>query len=135
MPPASSILGHIELLSSGFHRKKCLEWVKEYGPVIREQIEIYKAAKSEEDPKDFILGYLKKIAKCRGMPQPLFTGRRDCPGQTFATMEIFLLITFLLQRYHIVPEHPIELDLGSPETELPQAINVKLHFIPRKSTE
>ncbi|KAH6926447.1 hypothetical protein HPB50_018707 [Hyalomma asiaticum] len=66
---------------------------------------------------------------------PFAIGRRDCPGQTFATMEIFFLITFLLQKYRIVPEHPIELDLDSPGTPLSYANNVKLRFLPRKSSK
>ncbi|KAH6925579.1 hypothetical protein HPB50_007602 [Hyalomma asiaticum] len=35
MPPTRSIRGHLELLACDFHKKKCLEWAKEYGPVIR----------------------------------------------------------------------------------------------------
>lgn len=34
-PPARSIRGHAEVVSFGFHRKKALEWAKQFGPVIR----------------------------------------------------------------------------------------------------
>ncbi|KAH6925189.1 hypothetical protein HPB50_001548 [Hyalomma asiaticum] len=364
MPPASSIQGHVELLRNDFHRKKCAEWTKEFGPVIRlkiyfqnvvilndnnsikkffnakevlwrwptfvgysdfykglaqlngerwsanrkfclsmlrdlgfaktamegrmmvrEQIKLYKASMSADDTKDFIHGYIKKIEESRGHPHPLFLdrylvgninnflmaatftttltmtwhmlnfaknpdtvqarvqreieevvgqerlptwedrkrmpytlacvwemdrwktatplgvarecaedivadnvfipkgtivlpniwavhnepslwkdpgkfiperyltedgqlvpqkpeylipfsiGRRDCPGQTFAAMEIFLLVTFLLQKYRILPEHPSEIDLDSPDFALSHATKVKLRFLPRKSAK
>ncbi|KAH6926450.1 hypothetical protein HPB50_018710 [Hyalomma asiaticum] len=137
MPPASSLLGHVELLSKGFHRTKCLEWVKEYGPVIRLRIGLkhvvivneYNAIKKFWNTKEL----LQRWSTFTGYTDT-YKGRRDCPGQTFAIMEIFLMITFLLQRYHIMPEHPIELDLKDPQMELPRAINVKLRFIPRQVT-
>ncbi|KAH6925193.1 hypothetical protein HPB50_001552 [Hyalomma asiaticum] len=61
--------------------------------------------------------------------------RRDCPGQTFAAMEIFLLVTFLLQKYRILPERPSEIDLDSPDFALSHATKVKLRFLPRKSAK
>lgn len=62
---------------------------------------------------------------------PFGLGRRSCPGEMFASMEIFLMVTFLLQKFRIVPETPIECDLNSPALVLPQQVPVKLRFLPR----
>ncbi|XP_049267024.1 vitamin D 25-hydroxylase-like [Rhipicephalus sanguineus] len=63
---------------------------------------------------------------------PFSIGQRACAGETFAKMEIFLLITFLLQKYRVVAENPIEWDLNAPETELSNISHIKLRFLPRK---
>nr|XP_050037674.1 cytochrome P450 2U1-like [Dermacentor andersoni] len=65
---------------------------------------------------------------------PFCIGRRACPGDIFATMEIFLLVTFLLQKYHIVPEKPIDCDLDSPDIELSHVTHIKLRFLPRHTS-
>ncbi|XP_037275061.2 cytochrome P450 2U1 [Rhipicephalus microplus] len=63
---------------------------------------------------------------------PFSIGQRACAGETFAKMEIFLLITFLLQKYCVVAEHPVECDLDAPETEIWNINHIKLRFLPRK---
>ncbi|XP_049267023.1 cytochrome P450 2U1-like [Rhipicephalus sanguineus] len=62
---------------------------------------------------------------------PFSLGQRACAGETFAKMEIFLLITFLLQKYRVLAENPIECDLTAPDTEIWNIINIKLRFLPR----
>lgn len=59
-------------------------------------------------------------------------GRRSCPGEMFASMEIFLMVTFLLQKYNVVPEHTIECDLDNSDLLNPRQIDVKLRFQPRQ---
>lgn len=62
---------------------------------------------------------------------PFSIGRRSCPGEVFASMEIFLMVTFLLQKYHIAPERPILCDLDNPELVVPKQIDTNLRFLPR----
>ncbi|KAH7942443.1 hypothetical protein HPB49_024111 [Dermacentor silvarum] len=69
-------------------------------------------------------------------PEHLVTfsvGRRACPGEMFATVEIFLAITHLLQKYRILLEKPLEYDLDSLETQLLRINAIKLRFLPRQA--
>lgn len=66
---------------------------------------------------------------------PFGLGRRSCPGHIFATMEVFLMMTFLLQKYRIVPERPINFDLDSPSVYLPHIERIKLRFLNRYSAD
>ncbi|XP_077533424.1 vitamin D 25-hydroxylase-like [Haemaphysalis longicornis] len=63
---------------------------------------------------------------------PFSIGRRSCPGEMFASMEIFLMVTFLLQKYNIAPEHPIQRDLDNPDIFVPREVDVRLRFLPRR---
>lgn len=62
---------------------------------------------------------------------PFCLGRRACPGDTFASMEIFLMITCLLQKYKILPHQPINLDLDSHDTLFYHVQQIKLRFFRR----
>ncbi|XP_077536327.1 cytochrome P450 2C28-like [Haemaphysalis longicornis] len=63
---------------------------------------------------------------------PFGIGPRTCPGEVFASMEMFLMVAFLLQKYRVVPEQPIELDLDNPDLRHPHEVHVKLRFLPRQ---
>ncbi|KAH9374967.1 hypothetical protein HPB48_004413 [Haemaphysalis longicornis] len=62
---------------------------------------------------------------------PFNTGRRSCPGDTFASMEVFLMITFLLQKYRILLAQPINVDLDSDDVYPFHMRHLKLRFFPR----
>ncbi|KAH6926449.1 hypothetical protein HPB50_018709 [Hyalomma asiaticum] len=62
---------------------------------------------------------------------PFSLGRRNCVGETFVTMEVFLMVTFLLQKYRIVTERPIEDDIDSPDFDLSPYSPIRLRFLPR----
>ncbi|XP_037576952.2 cytochrome P450 2C23-like [Dermacentor silvarum] len=62
-------------------------------------------------------------------------GKRSCPGEVFASMEIFLLVTFLLQKYRVVLEQPLQYDIDDPTTSLDRLDHVKVQFVPRHSAE
>ncbi|XP_077536377.1 cytochrome P450 2F3-like [Haemaphysalis longicornis] len=62
---------------------------------------------------------------------PFSTGRRACPGETFSSMEIFLMITYLLQKYHVLPEEPINFDLDSYDVFAYHVQQIKLRFVHR----
>ncbi|XP_049527194.1 cytochrome P450 2C8-like [Dermacentor silvarum] len=62
-------------------------------------------------------------------------GKRSCPGEVFASMEIFLLVTFLLQKYRVVLEQPLQYNLDDPSTGLDTLDHVKLRFVPRHASQ
>ncbi|XP_075721410.1 cytochrome P450 2C20-like [Rhipicephalus microplus] len=62
---------------------------------------------------------------------PFSAGKRSCPGEVFASMEVFLLVTFLLQKYRIVLEKPLQCDLNDPSLSLDKLDHVKVRFFPR----
>ncbi|XP_077535567.1 vitamin D 25-hydroxylase-like [Haemaphysalis longicornis] len=66
---------------------------------------------------------------------PFSLGRRSCPGEMFASMEVFLMVAFLLQKYNVVPEHPIQCDMDNPDILVPKQVNVRLRFLPRKPSK
>ncbi|KAK8759071.1 hypothetical protein V5799_003296 [Amblyomma americanum] len=58
-------------------------------------------------------------------------GKRSCPGEPFALMEIFLMVTFLLQRYHVVLGQPLDFDVQDKNVAHCRLEHVKLRFVPR----
>lgn len=65
---------------------------------------------------------------------PFAAGKRSCPGEVFASMEIFLLVTFLLQKYRVVLEEPLQYDLDDPRISLDKLDHVKVRFVARNSS-
>ncbi|KAH7941189.1 hypothetical protein HPB49_010896 [Dermacentor silvarum] len=45
---------------------------------------------------------------------PFSVGRRSCPGEAFAILEIFLLLTLVLQKFRVLFETPLQYDLDDP---------------------
>ncbi|KAH7972758.1 hypothetical protein HPB52_016645 [Rhipicephalus sanguineus] len=64
---------------------------------------------------------------------PFAAGKRSCPGEVFASMEIFLLVTFLLQKYRVLLEQPLQYDLDDPSISLDKLDQVKVRFVARHS--
>ncbi|XP_049527104.1 cytochrome P450 2C31-like [Dermacentor silvarum] len=62
-------------------------------------------------------------------------GKRSCPGEVFASMKIFLMVTCLLQKYRIVLEQPLQYDLDDPSTRIEKLDHVRMCFLPRYSAE
>lgn len=62
---------------------------------------------------------------------PFSIGRRSCPGEMFASIEIFLLVTLLLQRFEVVLDQPLKDDLNGEEGPLAVISKTKLRFLPR----
>ncbi|XP_077521137.1 cytochrome P450 2U1-like [Amblyomma americanum] len=62
---------------------------------------------------------------------PFSLGRRSCPGEMFASIETFLLITLLLQRYDVVLDQPLKGDLSDPNSAFVLLGQTKLRFLPR----
>lgn len=61
------------------------------------------------------------------------SGRRSCPGESYALMMIFLMLTYLLQKYRIVNDEPLpfdcEQDFGVYDLK-----KLKVRFLPRCGT-
>ncbi|KAL1415362.1 hypothetical protein MTO96_029472 [Rhipicephalus appendiculatus] len=63
MPPTTSMRGHAELLRHDFYRKKCIEWAKAYGPVIRLKVDFFNVV---------ILNDIKSMKQFCNIPQLLW---------------------------------------------------------------
>lgn len=63
------------------------------------------------------------------------TGKRSCPGEVFGLMEIFMLVTFLLQKYSVVLEEPLQDNLDDLCISLEKLDHVRVRFLPRHSAE
>ncbi|KAL1415364.1 hypothetical protein MTO96_029474 [Rhipicephalus appendiculatus] len=90
-----------------------------------------KAWLCQDETKGVIPGYMKKIEESKAERNPSFTGRRACPGDRFATMEVFLMITFLLQKYRVLPDHRDDFDMDSPDFILSPFSPPQFRFLPR----
>ncbi|XP_042145674.1 cytochrome P450 2H1-like [Ixodes scapularis] len=62
---------------------------------------------------------------------PFTIGKRMCPGEIMATIEIFLYVTTLLQRFNIRPEEGRTISLSIQPTALNVFPEQKLRFVPR----
>ncbi|KAM7315098.1 cytochrome P450 2A4, partial [Ixodes scapularis] len=62
---------------------------------------------------------------------PFSVGKRMCPGETLATVEVFLNITTLLQKYNVLPEEGQVIDLSTKGAAVIVPETQKLRFIPR----
>ncbi|KAL1473680.1 hypothetical protein MTO96_038520 [Rhipicephalus appendiculatus] len=58
-------------------------------------------------------------------------GQRSCPGETLATVEIFLGLTSLLQRFRVLPAGKMPFDINSPSIMSAHVQHLKLRFLDR----
>ncbi|XP_049267027.1 cytochrome P450 2C23-like [Rhipicephalus sanguineus] len=62
---------------------------------------------------------------------PFSVGQRSCPGETLATVEIFLGVTSLLQQFRVLPAGKIPFDINSPSITSGHVRHLKLQFLDR----
>lgn len=62
---------------------------------------------------------------------PFSLGKRTCPGEILATVEIFLGVTSLLQRFRVLPAGKVPFDINSPSILAGHVQHVKLRFLER----
>lgn len=63
---------------------------------------------------------------------PFGTGRRQCPGETLALMEVFLYVATTLQRFRVLPEEGKTISLATAPAVIAVANEMQgLRFIPR----
>lgn len=87
-----------------------------------------------EDPEQFKPTRFLKDGGLAPKPEqliPFSIGRRMCPGETLATMEIFLFLTTLLQRFQVRPEEGRTIDIDSRTTGFSVPKQQRLRFVVR----
>ncbi|KAL1415354.1 hypothetical protein MTO96_029464 [Rhipicephalus appendiculatus] len=65
-----------------------------------------------------------KISTPLGVP-------RDCPGEILATVEVFLGVTSLLQRFRVLPDGKVPFDINCPSILASHVQHLKLRFLDR----
>ncbi|XP_065289856.2 cytochrome P450 2C20-like isoform X2 [Dermacentor albipictus] len=66
---------------------------------------------------------------------PFSMGKRTCPGEVLATVEIFLGVTSLLQRFRVSPDGTVPFDINSPAILAGHVQHLKLRFIERRQSQ
>ncbi|KAH7972165.1 hypothetical protein HPB52_008564 [Rhipicephalus sanguineus] len=65
---------------------------------------------------------------------PFSFGKRTCPGEILATVEIFLAVTSLLQRFRVLPAGKMPFDINSPSILSGHVQYLKLRFLDRRQS-
>ncbi|XP_077563757.1 cytochrome P450 2F3-like isoform X1 [Haemaphysalis longicornis] len=85
----------------------------------------------EFDPSRFLNKDGSLVARKPDCLMAFSTGKRTCPGEILATMEIFLAITTFLQRFHVLPAGKAPFDINDPKILAGHIEHLKLRFLPR----
>lgn len=87
---------------------------------------------SEFDPTRFLSADGKEVDEKQLAFIPFSVGRRACPGETLALMEIFLYVTTVLQKFVVLPEEGKKISLEIEPALLTVADDMQgLRFFPR----
>ncbi|KAF8786768.1 Cytochrome P450 18a1 like protein [Argiope bruennichi] len=81
-----------------------------YGNIIRGEIKRHKTSELFRDIPDFINSYLQKLSEMTKIKSKdhAFSGRRNCPGETIAWMEILYYFAEILKRFEISTPPAVE---------------------------
>ncbi|CAN7940539.1 unnamed protein product [Ixodes hexagonus] len=85
----------------------------------------------EFNPSRFLTEDGSKLAPKPDHLIPFALGKRMCPGETLSTMEIFLFLTTLLQRYRVLPEKGRDVELACDGAMSHPVPGQRLRFIVR----
>lgn len=83
------------------------------------------------DPSRFLTEDGSRLAPKPEYLIPFSVGKRMCPGETLTTVEIFLYLSSLLQRFNILPEEGKRIDLTPVSVTFNIPIPQNLRFVPR----
>lgn len=87
---------------------------------------------SKYDPTRFLNDDGTEVDEKPAAFLPFGTGRRQCPGETLALMEVFLYVVTTLQRFRVLPEEGKTISLVTAPAVISVANDTqKLRFIPR----
>ncbi|XP_075535056.1 cytochrome P450 2J1-like [Dermacentor variabilis] len=62
---------------------------------------------------------------------PFSVGKRMCPAEIFASVEIYVYLTRLMQKFFILPEEGVVFDVNIPDTLMMQPGRLRFRCIPR----
>ncbi|XP_077523857.1 cytochrome P450 2H2-like [Amblyomma americanum] len=85
------------------------------------------------DPTRFLMEDGTLISKKPEDHVAFSVGKRSCPGEPFAIMEIFLLLTLILQKYHVLLGQPLDFDPQDNNFPHNTLERVKLRFVQRRA--
>ncbi|XP_037286177.2 cytochrome P450 2H2 [Rhipicephalus microplus] len=87
---------------------------------------------SKYDPTRFLKADGTEVDEKPAAFLPFGTGRRQCPGETLALMEVFLYVATTLQRFKVLPEDGQTISLVTAPAVISVANDAqRLRFIPR----
>ncbi|XP_054723706.1 vitamin D 25-hydroxylase-like [Uloborus diversus] len=84
------------------------------------------------DPKRFLTEDGKQLKLRPESYVPFSFGKRNCPGETVALMEILLYFATLMQKFEVLPPHGSRPKMDAILGLTYQAVEQKLRFIPRQ---
>ncbi|GBO07539.1 hypothetical protein AVEN_197566-1 [Araneus ventricosus] len=103
-----------EVFKIGGH-DKAAQYNRDFASFLKEEINLHKTSSELKDVQDFINSYLNKMAELSNSKNTnhFFSGRRNCPGEAIAWMEMLLYFSETVKKFEISTPPGVE-----PEFEI-----------------